>query len=116
VLDLLRCRGARRTGSLLHVLVIPGDVTLHPIALITRSLNAVVLVRIDDQLRVDAQTAQRLVHLLTTLHRHVEVAFAAEKERRRLNPIGMQERIGDLHVRLPRLSDSTVAQSRNRTE
>ena len=61
-----------------------------------------VLVRIDNQLRIDPETAQRLVHLLTALHRHVEVALAAEKQRRRLNAIGVQERIGDLYVRLPR--------------
>src|SRR6185503_17567972 len=87
----------------LHVFVVPREIGLPTIALITRSLNAVVFVRIDDELRVDAETAQRLVHLLTTLNRNVEIAFAAEKERRRLNAIRVQKRIRDLHVRLPRL-------------
>ena len=61
-----------------------------------------ILVRINDQLRVDAEAAQRLVHLLTALDWHVEIAFAAEKQRRCLDAIGMQERIRDLLVSLPR--------------
>src|SRR5688500_5390381 len=99
---LLRCRSARRARSLLDVLLVPRQVALHPIALITRSLNAVVLVWIDNQLRVDPETAQRLVHLLTTLDGNVEVAFAAHEQRRRLNAIGVQERVRNLHVRFPR--------------
>src|SRR5829696_531561 len=100
---LLRCRSARWCSGLLDVLLVPRQVSFHPIALITRSLNAVVLVRIDDQLRVDPEAAQRLVHLLTALNGNVEVAFAAHEERRRLNAIGVQERVRNLHVRLPRL-------------
>jgi hypothetical protein len=63
----------------------------------------VVFVWIDDELRVDTETAQRLVHLLTTLDRHVEVSLAPEKQRGCLNAIGVQERIRDFNVRLPRL-------------
>lgn len=40
-----------------------------------------ILVRIDDQLRVDTQTPQRLVHFLTALDGNVEVAFTAEEKR-----------------------------------
>src|SRR5215213_3551645 len=98
----LRSGSRRWSDSFLHVFVVPREVALPTIALITRSLNAVVLVRIDDELCVDAETAQRLVHLLTTLNRNVEIAFAAEEERRRLDSIRVQERIRDLHIRLPR--------------
>src|ERR1051326_813015 len=101
--SLLRGGSGCRSSRLLHVLVIPGQVTLPTIALITRPLNAVILVGIDDELRVDAETTQRLVHLLTALNRDVEVALAAEEQGRRLNLIGVQKRIRDLHVRLPRL-------------
>src|SRR5207249_4229747 len=77
------------------------------IALITilhvaRSRDAMKFVRIDHELSFDSQTTQRLVHLLTTLHRNVEAALAAEEKSRRLDAIGMQERIGDLNVSLPR--------------
>ena len=67
------------------------------------------------ELRVDSQRLQRLVHLLTALNRHVEVAFAAEKQRRRLNAVRMQERIEIFtYVSMP--SGSTVVQSRDRIE
>ena len=52
-----------------------------------------VLVGVDDQLRVYTETAKRLIHLLASLNGHVEVAFAAHEQRRRLDPIGVQERI-----------------------
>src|SRR5215211_8424691 len=101
--QLLRCRSARRSSSLLDELLVPRQVSLHPITLITGPINAVVLIWIDDQLRLDSETAQRLVHLLTALNGNVEVAFAAHEERRRLNTIRVQERIRNLDVRLPRL-------------
>ena len=62
-----------------------------------------ILVRIDDQLRVDPETSQRLIHLLATLNRHVEIALATEEQCRRLNSIGMQERIRKLLICFPRL-------------
>src|ERR1044071_1016748 len=51
----------RRTSRLLHILLIPRQVSLHPIALVTRALDSVVLVWIDDKLCVDPETAKRLV-------------------------------------------------------
>ena len=48
---------------------------------------------IDDQLRIDAETSKRLIHLLATLHGNVEVPFPAKEQRWRLDPIGMEERI-----------------------
>ena len=70
-------------------------------------------VGVDDELRVDAQAAQRLVHLLAALHGDVEIALAAEEHRRRLDAVGVQERIGNLHVgfprfRIPRRTDFVV--------
>src|SRR5262245_18865227 len=54
LLLLLRaCRRARR----LQVLIVPGQVPLEPIALIAWPRDAVVFVRIDDELRVDSQAA-----------------------------------------------------------
>ena len=41
---------------------------------------------------------ERLVHLLPALHRDVKIAFAAEEKGRRLDAVGMQERVGDLDV------------------
>src|SRR5215213_4694933 len=99
---LLRCRGTRWRRNPLHVLVIPREIPLHPIALVARPLDAVVLVRIDNQLRINPETAQRLVHLLAALHGHIEVALAPKEECWRLNTIRVQERIRDLHISLPR--------------
>ena len=48
-----------------NVLVVPREVSLHPIALITRTLDAVVLIWIDDGVACRFQRLQRLVHLLT---------------------------------------------------
>src|SRR5712692_1921983 len=86
---------------LLHILVIPRQVSFIAIANIARARDAVILVRIDDQLRVDAEAAQRLVHLLAALDGNVEVTLAAEKERRRLDAIGVQERVRNLDVGVP---------------
>ena len=96
-----RCR-ARRSRRFLHVLLIPSQVTLVTILLITRSLNPVKFVRVNYQLRVDTEAAQSLIHLLSTLNRDVEVALATEEQRRRLDSIGVQKRIRKLLVYLPR--------------
>src|SRR5204862_2512056 len=64
--------------------------------------DPVKLVRIDHELGVDAETAQRRVHLLASLDRHVEIALTAQKKGRRLDAIGMQEGIRDLLISLPR--------------
>jgi len=51
-------------------------------------------------------TPERLVHLLAAGDRHVEVLLAAHEQRRRLDLVGVEEGIGDLHplvLRLPRL-------------
>src|SRR5712671_4607538 len=83
----------RRRGILLHIFVVPGQVALVTIAHIARPRDAVKLIRIDDQLGFDAETAQRLIHLLAALDRHVEIALATEKQGGRLDAIGVQERI-----------------------
>src|SRR5204862_7985099 len=79
------------------------EVALVSVPYVARARDAVELVRVDHQLGVDVEAAQRLVHLLRALHRYVEVALAAEKQRRRLDAIGVQERIGKLLVGFPRL-------------
>mgnify|MGYP003694391459 CR=1 FL=1 len=45
------------------VLVEPPHPALEPIALVARNRQAVVLARVDDQLRVDAAALERLIHL-----------------------------------------------------
>ena len=52
------------TARLVRKLAVPIQIALHAIAQITRLGQAVILVRIDHQLRLDAQAAQRLIHLL----------------------------------------------------
>ena len=52
-----------------------------------------ILVGINHELSLDAETAQRLVHLLASGQRHVEIALAAEKDRRSLDAVGVEERV-----------------------
>src|ERR1700755_3229257 len=78
VLSRSTCRGrGRRRGCrrLLQILVVPSDVTLVSVAYVARSLYAVELVWIDDQLRVNAEASERLIHLLASLNGDVEVAL-----------------------------------------
>ena len=60
------------------------------------------LVRINDELRIDAQAAQCLIHLLAALNGHVEIAFTAHEKRGRFDAIGVQKRIRELHILFPR--------------
>src|SRR5204863_1091171 len=87
----------------LHVLVVPTQVSFISVLHVARACDAVKFVWIDHELSLDAQAAQRLVHLLATLNGHVEVALAAEKQRRRLDTVGVQERVRDFDVGLPGL-------------
>ena len=59
---------------LLQVLPIPSHVALHPVAQVTWFAQAMKLLRVNDELGVDAGAAQRLVHLLRVQQRYVEVA------------------------------------------
>src|SRR5437868_9400334 len=95
-----RGRGRRRS---LQELVVPGHVALVAVAHVAGALYAVELVGVDDELRVYAEASERLVHLLAALDGHVEVALAAEEERRRLDAVGVEERVGDFLVGLPGL-------------
>ena len=97
----------RRREAWLQVLVVPLDVSVQPIALVARGRDAVVLARVDHQLRVDAKALERLVHLLAAGDGHVEVVLPAHEQRRRLDAIGLEERVAHLGpgVRvLPRLA------------
>src|SRR5215213_1724392 len=80
-------RSGRWAGGFHDVLVVPRQIPLHTIALVTRSLDAVVLVWIDDELSVDSQRTHRLVHLLASLDRHVEISLTAHEQSRSLNPV-----------------------------
>src|SRR5712671_788704 len=100
---LARCARDRYSRGVLYMFVIPRKVSLIPIADITRSRNSVELIRVDYQLCIYPQTSKRLIHLLSTLHRHVEVALATEEQGRCLDTIGVQERIRDLYISLPGL-------------
>src|SRR6267143_6328969 len=70
-------RRARRFLAV-DVPVIPRELALVAIADVARARDAVELVRVNHQLCVDAEAAQGLIHLLPALHRHVEIALAAE--------------------------------------
>src|SRR5215813_14291176 len=63
---------------ILHVLVVPREIPFIPVLHVARTGDAVKLIWIDDQLRFHAQTAERLIHLLATLDRYVEVPLAAQ--------------------------------------
>src|SRR5215510_10986093 len=80
----------------LYILFIPSQVALITIAHVARTCDAVELIRIDHELGFDSQTSQSLVHLLTALHRNVEVALAAQEKCRRFDSIGVQEWIRNL--------------------
>src|SRR5436190_21572261 len=86
-----RTRVCHRLLVSLHVLVVPTQVSFIAILHVARPRDAVELVWIDHELSFDAETPQRLVHLLTTLDGHVEVALAAKEQRRRLDAISMQK-------------------------
>src|SRR5438105_12470481 len=91
----------RRWCGLLHILVVPPQISFIAIANITRAGDAVKLVWINYELRFHSETAQGLIHLLAALDWDVEVALPAEEQRRRLDAIGVQEGIRDLDVGLP---------------
>src|SRR5262245_26156465 len=88
---------ARRIGHrrrrLLQILVVPCQISLEPVAYVTGAVDAVSLVGINHELSLDAETAQRLVHLLASGQRHVEISLAAEKDRRSLDAVGVEERV-----------------------
>ena len=88
-------RGCRRRcgATRLQVRVEPPDPALEPIALVARHRDPVVLAGIDHELALDAVALQRLIHLLGADERHVEVLVAAHVERRRLDPIRVEERV-----------------------
>src|SRR3989304_3163030 len=76
---------------LLQVLIVPRQITSGAVPLVTRDRQTVELARVDDELRVDTQGLQRLVHLLAADDGHVEVLFSTQVERRRLDRIGLEE-------------------------
>src|SRR5262245_15270131 len=60
-----------------------------------------ILVGINHELRLDAETAERLVHLLASGYRHVEIALAAQKERRSFDTVGVEEWVREFLIGLP---------------
>src|SRR4030095_12743848 len=62
-----------------------------------------ILIRINHHLRIYAEAPQRLIHLLTSLYRHVEISLATQEQRRGLDAIRVQKRIRNLLIDLPRL-------------
>src|SRR4051794_6287248 len=82
---------------------VPGQVTLQPVPDVARRGDAVVLAGVDHELRVDAEAPQRLIHLLAADDRDVEVRLAAEVEGRRLDAVGVEERVGHPDPRLETL-------------
>ena len=64
----------------LQVLVEPVHISLQPIALVAWNRQAVELPGINHQLGIDAKALERLIHLLASRDRDVEVFLAAEKQ------------------------------------
>src|SRR4029453_2805308 len=73
------CRCGRSRRRFLHMLFIPGKIPFQSIALVTWTLDAMKLVRIDNQLSINTKASQCLIHLLTSLNRNVKVAFTAHE-------------------------------------
>src|SRR4051812_8761862 len=74
----LRGRRGRRLLAI-DVRLVPRQIPFVAVAHVARARDAMELVRVDHELRVDAEAAQRLIHLLPALHGHVEVFLAAEE-------------------------------------
>src|SRR5437588_11489977 len=91
----------RRWCGLLHILVVPPQISFIAIVNITRAGDAVKLVWIDYQLRFHAETAQGLIHLLAALDWDVDVALPAGEQPRGLDAISVQDGIRDLDVGSP---------------
>src|SRR5882672_10124261 len=74
--------GARRAlrRELLEVLVEPVDVAPEPVLNVAGLGEPVELARVDDQLRIPSQAAQRLVHLLAVEQRDIEILLAAQEQ------------------------------------
>src|SRR5215831_16398756 len=90
-LPLIARRGGHRRRRLLQILVVPCQISLEPVADVTGPADAVILVGINHELSLDAETAQRLVHLLASGQRHVEIALTAQKERRGFDSVSVEE-------------------------
>ena len=87
------CGGGRWCDRLPDVFVIPRQIALPTISLVTRPLDTMKLVWIDYELSVYAKSLQGLIHLFASLNRDIEVALTTHEERRCLNAVGMKERI-----------------------
>ena len=74
---------------------IPIEVTLGAIDNVARLFQAVILAGINNELGGHALAAQSFIHLLGVEQRHVEIRFAAKKERGRFDFVGVEKRIGD---------------------
>src|SRR5665213_639771 len=77
----------------LDVFRVPCEIPFIPVALITRPLNAVEFVGIDDQPRRNSETPQRFVHLLIPDHWNVGIFLSAEVQRWCLDAVRMQKGI-----------------------
>lgn len=73
------------------MLIEPGQVALEAIALVARQAEPVELPRVDHELRFDALAFKGLIHLLAADDRNVEVLLPAQEQRRRLDPVGLEE-------------------------
>jgi hypothetical protein len=95
-----------------QILRVPAEIPLHAILLIARPRDAVIGIGIDHQLRGHSQRRQRLVHLLAAGQRDIPIFLPTQKQRRGLDLVGVQERIGDpipgFQPGLPRRSDLFV--------
>src|SRR5215831_395859 len=87
-------RGTLRRGP--EILLHPCEEARRAVDEEARPGEGVIFPRIHDELRRNAERSQGLIHLLTAGDGHVEILVAAEEQRRCVNVVRMEERIGDL--------------------
>src|ERR1700722_6162054 len=80
---------SRGWAAATDLLVLPPKPSNVAIPHEARPCKPVELSRVDDQLSRRADAAHRLVHLLASLQRHIEILVSSHKERRCLDAVSM---------------------------
>src|SRR5579862_5217687 len=88
------CTSPAPNSRLTEVFRHPVQVALKAIDQETWSRQHMVLPWVDDEFARHPERAQRLIHLLSTGERHVEVLVPAHEQRRRFDAIGVKESVG----------------------
>ena len=84
-------------AAALKIFVVPVQIALQPVPDEAGAIDPVVQAWIDDQLGGDSKGLQRLVHLFAANQGNIEIQVAAEEKCWRVNPVRLEERVGNLH-------------------